>query len=115
MKVCSRHGLYLAGTKCPPCYREDNARRAAKQRASGRTTGHWRDLKRQAKAAVGYRCQNCGVLETRTQRGWLSVHLNPDFHSEHRAATLADVVVLCLSCHGTLDAPRATRRESPTD
>jgi hypothetical protein len=115
MKVCSRHGLYLAGTKCQPCYKEDNARRAAKQRASGQTSARWQRLKRQAKGAAGYRCPNCGALEEPTPRGWLSVHLNPDFHSGHRAATLADVVVLCLSCHGTLDAPRATRRESPTD
>jgi hypothetical protein len=40
--------------RCPRCYRLDNRRRATKQRAAGRTTAHWRRLKAQAKAAVGY-------------------------------------------------------------
>lgn len=95
---------------CRTCARPDNQRRHAKQKAAGRTTAHWRKLKAAAKAAAGYRCQNpnCGKLEEPTPRGWLSVHLRPDFHGDHRRATLADIVVLCLSCHGTLDAPRSS-------
>jgi hypothetical protein len=114
MKSCVRHGLYQPGApsiprgRCPRCYAEDNQRRKTKQRDQGRTTSHWKSLARTAKQAAGYRCQSCGRPEERTPTGWLSVHLRPELGGNHRAATLDDVVVLCLSCHGTLDAPRAS-------
>jgi hypothetical protein len=63
------------GPRCPEHYRADNLRRARKQQAAGRTTAHWERVKRQAKEAVGYRCQNCGKPEQPTPAGWLSVHL----------------------------------------
>jgi hypothetical protein len=115
LKACIRHGIYQPGVppvprgRCPRCYREDNQRRSRKQQASGRTTAHWRNVKAQAKALAGYRCQSCGVFEQPTPRGWLSVHLRPELQGNHRIATVADVVVLCLSCHGSRDAPRASR------
>jgi hypothetical protein len=93
--------------RCPRCYAEDNQRRKTKQRDQGRTTRRWKNLARAAKQAAGYRCQICDRPEIRDSRGWLSVHLRPELGGNHRAATLDDVVVLCLSCHGTLDAPRA--------
>jgi hypothetical protein len=123
LKSCPTHGLYEPGNpliprgKCPACYRADNQRRKAKQRDKGRTTAHWKNLAGRAKQAAGYRCQGCGRPEGRDSRGWLSVHLRPELAGNHRTATLDDVVVLCLSCHGTLDAPRAqgSQREQPDD
>ena len=37
-----------------------------------------------------------------------TVHLDPRLGGNHLAATLADCTRACRSCHGTLDAPRAT-------
>jgi hypothetical protein len=109
LKNCPCHGPYTPSKHgCPACYQEDNRRRTVKQREQGRTTSHWKKLARAAKQNAGYRCQSCGRLEERTPAGWLSVHLRPELGGNHRAATLDDVVVLCLSCHGTLDAPRAS-------
>jgi hypothetical protein len=108
LRTSPRHGLYTPNKHgCPTCYQADDRRRTVKQRDQGRTTAHWKNLARQAKQAASYRCQACGRSEVRDKRGWLSVHLRPEVGGNHRAATLADVVVLCLSCHGTLDAPRA--------
>jgi hypothetical protein len=46
-----RELIELGGrNRCPRSYKLDNRRRAAKQRAAGRTTAHWRRLKAQAKA-----------------------------------------------------------------
>jgi 5-methylcytosine-specific restriction endonuclease McrA len=110
LKSCVRHGLYTPNKHgCPACYQADNQRRKAKQREQGRTTTRWKKLARAAKQAAGYRCQNCGRPEERTPTGWLSVHLRPELRGNHRVATLDDVVVLCLSCHGTFDAARAQR------
>jgi hypothetical protein len=117
MKACIKHGLYQPGSpsiprgRCPDCYREDNQRRARKQQAHGRTTAHWRNVKAQAKSLAGYRCQNCGAHEEPTPRGWLSVHLRPELQGNHRQATPQDCIVLCLSCHGTLDGPRASQTQ----
>jgi hypothetical protein len=119
LKVCCHPGCgrlvappykQKLGARCPEHIRADNLRRAPKQQAAGRTTAHWTRLKKQAKEDARYRCQNCGRPEVPNPHGWLSVHLRPDFGGEHRHATLADVVVLCLSCHGSLDAPRAQPR-----
>jgi hypothetical protein len=108
MKVCSKHGLYLAGTKCQPCYQQDNAGRAHKQRAAGRTTAHWQRLKRLAKEAAGYRCQACGRPEQPTPAGWLDVHLRNRTRSHNDPAlTTADLFVTCKSCHGSHHAPEA--------
>jgi len=123
LRSCPRHGLYEPGNppiprgRCPGCYKADNRRRKVKQREQGRTTAHWKKVARRAKQAAGYRCQSCGTPEVRDARGWLSVHLRPELRGDHRAATLDDVVVLCLSCHGTLDAPRAqgSHRQEPDD
>lgn len=116
LKSCVRHGLYTPNRHgCPACYQADNRRRTVKQREQGRTTSRWKNLARQAKQAAGYRCQACGRPEVRDSRGWLSVHLRPELGGNHRAATLEDVVVLCLSCHGTLDAPRAQRSPPPLE
>jgi hypothetical protein len=121
LRACPTHGLYPPGGpskgRCPTCYQEDNRRRTAKQRDQGRTTRHWKNLARAAKQAAGYRCQSCGAPEVPEPAGWLSVHLRPELGGNHRAATLPDVVVLCLSCHGTVDAPRAhlSPAEPPND
>jgi hypothetical protein len=123
MKSCVRHGLYQPGNPpiprggCPDCDQADNRRRKDKQRRQGRTTSGWKRLARAAKEVAGYRCQSCGTPEVRTKRGWLSVHLRPELGGDHRAATVNDVVVLCLSCHGTVDAPRAhlSPAEPPDD
>jgi 5-methylcytosine-specific restriction endonuclease McrA len=100
----------VGGSRCPGRLAvwaaRDNTRRRAKQRSSGRQTSHWVKLKKQAKEAAGYQCQACGRAEIPDSRGWLSVHLRPDYQGEHRMATLEDVVVLCLPCHGKVDRAR---------
>src|SRR5205807_1486503 len=70
--------------------------------------GHWRRICWQAKALAGNRCQSCGSPDD------LTVDLDPRLRGDHRAATLANVRVLCRSCHGSPDAPRATRERRVT-
>jgi hypothetical protein len=106
-RLCSKgHGLYQG--KCEACYRADNQRRAAKQRAAGRTTARWRWLKQQAKENAGYRCQVCGVPEAPTPAGWLDVHLRDRSRSHSDSSlTVADLIVTCKPHHGAYHAAEA--------
>jgi hypothetical protein len=47
---------------------------------------------------------DCGARGVR-----LSAHLHPALRGDHFNATLADVRVLCLRCHGARDGGRASR------
>jgi hypothetical protein len=100
-----------SGARCPACLARwearDNARRQERQRVSGRTTARWGRLKKEAKERAGYCCEACGRAEIPEPRGWLSVHLRPDFGGDHRGATLHDTVVLCTRCHGVVDGARS--------
>jgi ribosomal protein L44E len=77
----------------------DDRRRRARQQASGRNTKRWRQLLKQAKQAAGYRCQECGAAEVPELNRWLGGHLRPELRGDHTHATLADVRILCASCH----------------
>jgi hypothetical protein len=78
--------------------RDEGARRTApKDRPEG---GRRRDGQAEARAAQGDRTR---PLSSTSAGGPFS---SLAAAGDHRAATLDDVVVLCLSCHGTLDAPR---------
>jgi 5-methylcytosine-specific restriction endonuclease McrA len=108
-KVCSRSGAVFippARCECQACVthrRRDNARRGRNLYTSGRRSEHWRKLRPQAIARDRV-CRRCGTGER------LTVHLDPALRGEHRNATLDDVVTLCVSCHGSVDAPRARGR-----
>lgn len=91
--------------RCAPCAlerrrererRRDRRRAEAKKlsaRARGYTTAHWRRIREEAIARAKC-CATCG------SRDDLTGHLRPELEGDHRAATLADVVVLCRRCHG---------------
>jgi hypothetical protein len=101
VKLCSKHRITYQG-RCPECYRTDNARRARKHRAAGRTSARWQKLKKEAKLAAGYRCQVCGKQEVPTPAGFLDVHLRDEYrHISHQAVDLEHVAVTCKTCHGT--------------
>lgn len=101
-RVCSRCGRIAAAARCPDCQNKDNRRRADKTRHQGRTTPHWRRVRAHV-IARDKACRACGTHEH------LSVHLDPKLEGNHRLATPDDCVTLCLSCHGSIDAPRAHR------
>ena len=98
-RPCIDCGTPTNGTRCPLHQREADARRHAKQKAHGRNTARWRQLRRQAIARDGGRCTRCG-------KPGRSVHLHPSLKGRHDLATLIDCTTLCASCHGTVDAPR---------
>jgi 5-methylcytosine-specific restriction endonuclease McrA len=99
------------GAHCPPCQqqrdRAHSARSNAKSREQGRTTSRWRRLRLQVLARDGYTCQRCGAQPHPSQ---LHAHLDPRLAGDHWIATVDDCTTLCRSCHGTIDAPRSTRR-----
>lgn len=80
----------------------DQARRTAKTKASGRGRAAWHRL-RQATIARDGCCTVCGTTHD------LTVHLHPSLNGNHWLAGLDHVTTLCRSCHGRLDAPRASR------
>jgi 5-methylcytosine-specific restriction endonuclease McrA len=116
-KVCSTCGRIYEpyGGKphahCPSCQtvhdRRHNARSNAKSKAQGRTTQQWRRVRLMVLERDGYTCQRCGAQPHSSQ---LHAHLDPRLNGNHWNATLADCTTLCRSCHGTVDAPRASRR-----
>jgi len=79
----------------------------AKVAVQGTKSKHWIRLRQLALERDGYQCQlrasrHCaGVADT--------VHLAPRLGGNHWNATLDDCVSACRSCHGTVDAPRATQ------
>jgi 5-methylcytosine-specific restriction endonuclease McrA len=93
--TCPRHGSQTRQT-----------RKMAKVARQGTKSTHWVKLREQALRRDHHTCKlrvsrNCaGVADT--------VHLDPRLGGNHRIATLADCVSACRSCHGTVDAPRAT-------
>jgi 5-methylcytosine-specific restriction endonuclease McrA len=93
-------------SRCSVHQREDDQRRNQRRAESGRSSYHWIKLREQAIARAGNRCQNpaCGVELTKHTA---TVHLDPKLKGNHRHATLNNVTVLCRSCHGSVDAPRA--------
>jgi len=76
-------------------------------RGPGHEVTHWIKLRKQALERDGHQCQLrasrycAGVADT--------VHLAPQCGGNHWNATLDDCTSACRSCHGTVDAPRATQ------
>lgn len=104
VRLCAGCGRAIDNglTRCPACATADNRRRAILNIKRGTNTSRWRKLRAHAVGRDGW-CQRCGTSAD------LTVHLDPALAGDHRAATAADVVVLCRRCHGALDAPRASR------
>jgi len=69
---------------------------------SGGATARWRGVREAAYRRDGYACVRCG------DRGDLTGHLAPVLGGRHELATSDDVTTLCRSCHGVVDAPRAS-------
>lgn len=102
-RLCSCGRDAAAGrTRCPDCTRLDNQRRAARNVKRGTNTRRWRKLRAYAIQRDGG-CVRCGTTHD------LTVHLDAALAGDHRQATSADVVTLCRSCHGSIDAPRASQ------
>jgi 5-methylcytosine-specific restriction endonuclease McrA len=113
LKLCPRCGCSMEPTRklCTDCQRADDRRRNAKRRESGRTTAAWQRLRLAAFHRDSYACQRCGQTGTRHT---LTVHLRPELRGNHRTAALDDLTTLCRSCHGSVDAPRSSRRITPS-
>lgn len=111
LRFCPEPGCreLTAGGPCAPHAATraavDNARRHAKQRDHGRDTAHWRNLSVERRALAGGLCElrleGCRVVAT-------SGHLDARLEGQHELATIDDVLAACSSCHGRVDAPRAT-------
>jgi hypothetical protein len=97
---------------CTNCQRADNRRRNDKRRDSGRGTQAWQQLREACFTRDGWICKRCHRVGTARD---LHAHLAPALGGNHWNATLGDLVTLCHSCHGTVDAPRAhNARNQPT-
>jgi 5-methylcytosine-specific restriction endonuclease McrA len=99
-RLCSRCGLTrpMSG-RCPHC---GPAHDMAKVR-SRRTTARWERLRLAVLERDNHRCRICGSASD------LTVHLHPDLRGDHDLAEAENCFTLCRSCHGRVDAPRASR------
>lgn len=117
LRVCpvSGCGELTTGGRCPQHRRADNQRRHAKQKANGTTSARWQRLVTAAKQRAGQRCERCGRAPADADPGSrLSGHLDPALAGVHQAADESSITILCLRCHGTIDAPRAQRGGATT-
>ena len=104
LRICSQPGCGRPTTHPPHCTKHatlERDRRKHKTKQAGYTSAHWKRIRGLALNAAGYTCSRCGGTHD------LTVHLNPVLHGNHRYATPTDCTVLCRSCHGSMDAPRA--------
>ena len=92
---------------CPDCQRADDRRRNEKRKTSGRSSASWQRLSLAALHRDNFTCRRCGKTGDRRQ---LTGHLDPRLGGNHRIAALEDITTLCLSCHGSVDAPRSHAR-----
>jgi 5-methylcytosine-specific restriction endonuclease McrA len=83
----------------------DNARRNRQRWRQRRTTARWRAMRAAVLERDG-RCLDCGATDD------LTVHLDPALEGDHTAAGVDDCVTLCRTCHGRVDAPRASKRRA---
>lgn len=98
-------GALTDGGRCATHKRQGSPRRHAKQREQGKDTRYWREELRPAVLERDqHTCRDCGATED------LTVDLvNATLEGDHRRATIDDCVTRCRSCHGSKDAPRASR------
>lgn len=106
-RTCDCGQLHLLGEKCVAKQKADDRRRNQKRKTSGRNTPRWNRLRGLAIERAGNACADCGKV---LPKALLHGHLDPRLKGDHHLASIDDVTVLCASCHGTRDAPRATRR-----
>jgi hypothetical protein len=111
-RVCVERGcgattLSMAHVTCPAHGNQTrNGRKAATVAQQGTKSPHWIKLRKQALERDSYTCQ---LRVSRYCAGTAdTVHLNTRLGGNHRVATLPDRTSACRSCHGTIDAPRAT-------
>jgi len=103
VKLCARCSAYAThGRYCQQHARERQQQQNQRDHSYGYSSTHWRRMRQLARHYHPH-CQRCGSTTG------LTVHLDPALHGDHRSAQLDDCTVLCASCHGTLDAPRASR------
>lgn len=107
--VCHRHQTLIpAGETCAECAADEHARRRGNNARLGRNSMHWRRLRTRALKLANGICSYCGGRQNpRDTRSKLTVDLIRGH--DHARATLADVRVSCLHCHGTKDGGRARR------
>jgi hypothetical protein len=105
LRVCATPAcgqLLHPDTPCPQCGRKGHLPKQTKDTMRGYHSRNWREVKWRAQVRDGFRCQQCGSPFA------LTAHLDPARQGDHYHATLDEVTTLCRTCHGTLDAPRAT-------
>jgi 5-methylcytosine-specific restriction endonuclease McrA len=61
---------------------------------------HWGELKSQAFHRAENKCEKCGIRENRTRIAPVVLILHHLHYDTYGQETLADVQVLCRSCHG---------------
>ena len=106
MRLCPRCAAIIEpGRKlCVDCQRADDRRRNEKRKTSSRSSVSRQRLSLAALHRDNFTCQRCGKVGDRRQ---LTGHLDPRLGGNHRIAALEDITTLCLSCHGSADAPRS--------
>lgn len=104
LRSCSCGAIATTGSRCAKCQKLDDARRNDKRKRDGRNKAAWRRLRKVVIARDGGKCTRCGrtyPLSVHSLAGGYHI-LNADLY-----------VTLCYSCHGSVDAPKASSRERP--
>ena len=104
IRICSKCSKPAThGCHCNYHHVNEQLQRRVKTHAAGYKSPHWQRMRGIALDQAGHRCARCGTRER------LTVHLDPSLGNNHHLATLEQCTVLCRSCHGMVDAPRAAR------
>lgn len=91
-------------SRCPECEREHAAAKRARQKRDGRTRYGWQVTRRKVIERDQGICQSCGCVADPP-----TVHsLVGGFHEDDPNL----YVLLCLSCHGRVDARKAAARNT---
>ncbi len=105
-RACVVCGRKSKGSRCPTHAREQSLARQLRDRLYGYSRAHWKHVRKERLEYDGYICQlrlpGCTLRAT-------TVHLHPSLEGHHDIATRDDCLSACASCHGTVDAPRATQ------
>lgn len=105
LRACLDCGRPTTGNRCG-CTPTDNERRHEKAKTNELHSTHWRKTRAERLALAADQCElrlrGCTITAT-------TVHLDPRLAGNHLAATTHDCLAACHHCHGTIDAPRASR------
>jgi hypothetical protein len=108
LRACAKCGaIGVPGESyCARHLKEERDRRAAKHKAYGYNSAHWRAVRLARLEAANYTCEiqlpGCTGLATH-------VHLAPSARGRHYEARLEDTQAACAACSGAIDAPRSHR------